>query len=219
MNDLHTTNPDDNEATIFYALSLVAAADPSDKTYAKQKEAGNILNTLYVKSPNHPGVVHYIIHTFDTPELATLALPAAREYAAVAPSSAHALHMPSHIFTRLGLWDESVQSNLSSVASAKCYVEAAGIKGHWDEELHGLDYLVYSYLQNGDNAKAKQQVDYMKTVKEVYPANFKIAYAFSSIPARYALENKLWQQAADLQFQKGFQNKRTFLKQTKYWCK
>jgi tetratricopeptide (TPR) repeat protein len=202
MNDLHTTNPDDNEATIFYALSLVAAADPSDKTYAKQKEAGNILNTLYVKSPNHPGVVHYIIHTFDTPELATLALPAARKYAAVAPSSAHALHMPSHIFTRLGLWNESVQSNLSSVASAKCYVEAAGIKGHWDEELHGLDYLVYSYLQNGDNAKAKQQVDYMKTVKEVYPANFKIAYAFSSIPARYALENKLWQQAADLQFQK-----------------
>ncbi|MCW3078623.1 hypothetical protein [Segetibacter sp.] len=200
MKDLHTTNKDDNEATIFYALSLVAAADPADKTYAKQKEAGKILNTLYAQSPNHPGIVHYIIHTFDSPELAELALPAARKYASVAPSSAHALHMPSHIFTRMGLWEESIQSNLNSVSSAKCYVEAAGIKGHWDEELHGLDYLVYSYLQNGDNAHAKQQVDYLHTINEVYPANFKIAYAFSAIPARYALENKLWQQAAGLQF-------------------
>jgi tetratricopeptide (TPR) repeat protein len=201
MKNLHTANPGDNEATIFYALSLDAAADPSDKTYAKQKAAANLLDSLYSKFPNHPGIVHYIIHTYDAPELAKLALPAARRYASVAPSSAHALHMPSHIFTRLGLWDECIQSNLNSVSSAKCYAEAAGIKGHWDEELHGLDYLVYAYLQKGDNSHAKQQLDYLNTIKEVYPANFKIAYAFAAIPARYVIENKLWKEAATLPFQ------------------
>jgi tetratricopeptide (TPR) repeat protein len=202
MKQLYIANPDDKEAAIFYALALNAAADPSDKTYAKQRAAGDILNALYSRSPNHPGIVHYIIHTYDTPELAQLALPAARKYAAIAPSSAHALHMPSHIFTRLGLWDECIQSNLTSVASAKCYAEAAGIKGHWDEELHGLDYLVYAYLQKGDNVHAKQQWDYLNSIKEVHPVNFKIAYAFSAIPARYMLENKLWKDAANLQFHK-----------------
>jgi tetratricopeptide (TPR) repeat protein len=142
--------------------------------------------------------VHYIIHTYDSPELAGLALPAARKYASVAPSSAHALHMPSHIFTRLGLWGESINSNLASVAAAQCYAEAAGIKGHWDEELHGLDYLVYAYLQQGDNGQAKKQLDYLKTIDEVSPTNFKVAYAFAAIPSRVVLENKLWQEAANL---------------------
>ena len=107
MKELHDAYPGDNEATIFYALAMNAAADPSDKTYAKQKIAGSMLNALHAKFPNHPGIVHYIIHTYDTPELAEIALPAARKYASVAPSSA-TLHMPSHIFTRLGLWDECV---------------------------------------------------------------------------------------------------------------
>ncbi|HXB92562.1 MAG TPA: hypothetical protein VNU72_09745, partial [Puia sp.] len=147
----------------------------------------------------NPGIVHYIIHTYDYPELATLALPAARKYASVAPSSAHALHMPSHIFTRLGLWDECIRSNLVSVAAAKCYAEAAGIKGHWDEELHGMDYLVYAYLQKGENHLAKEQWDYLRTIRDVSPVNFKVAYAFAAIPSRYLLENKIWDEAASLQ--------------------
>ena len=129
MAQLQSQYPDDHEAAIFYALSLDAAADPRDKTYANQKKAGNILNALYKLEPNHPGIIHYIIHTYDYPGLAVLALPAARKYALVAPSSAHALHMPSHIFTRLGLWDEDINSNLKSVAAAQCYAESAGIPG------------------------------------------------------------------------------------------
>jgi tetratricopeptide (TPR) repeat protein len=146
--------------------------------------------------------VHYIIHTFDSPELAELALPAAKKYASVAPSSAHALHMPSHIFTRLGLWNESINSNLASIASAQCYAEAAGIKGHWDEEIHGLDYLVYAYLQKGENGLAKKQWDYVRNMKTISPFNFKVAYAYASIPSRYLLENKLWKEAAGLTIQK-----------------
>jgi len=199
MEQLYTTFPDDKEAAIFYSLALTAAADPGDKTLSKQKKAGAILTALYRQEPNHPGIVHYIIHTYDYPELAELALPAARKYAAVAPSSAHALHMPSHIFTRLGLWDECIRSNLVSVSSAKCYAEAAGIKGHWDEELHGLDYLEYAYLQKGETRLAKEQWDYLTTIDVVYPVNFKVAYAFAAIPSRYLLENKRWDEAAGLQ--------------------
>ena len=196
MESVHAKYPSDNEATIFYALALTAAADPADKQFRSQRKAGQLLEALYPNEPNHPGIIHYLIHTYDYPELAALALPAARKYAAVAPSSAHALHMPSHIFTRLGLWEECIHSNLASVASAQCYAQEAGIKGHWDEELHGLDYLTYAYLQRGQNTLAKQQCEYLKTIKEVEPLNFKVAYAFASIPARYSLENKYWKEAA-----------------------
>jgi len=198
MEKLYGTYPGDREAPVLYALALTAAAEPADKTLAKQRKAGDILTALYQQEPNHPGIVHYIIHAFDYPELAALALPAARKYAAVAPSSAHALHMPSHIFTRLGLWDECIRSNQASVASAKCYADAAGIRGHWDEELHGLDYLVYGYLQKGDDHHAKEQWDYLKTIANVSPVNFKVAYAFAAIPSRYLLENRLWDEAAGL---------------------
>ncbi len=199
MGKIHTAYPDDKEAAIFYALSLDASANPNDKTYINQKKAGSILNALYPSEPNHPGIIHYIIHTYDYPGLAELALPAARKYAAVAPNSAHALHMPSHTFTRLGLWDECIKSNLASVASAKCYAEQSGIKGHWDEELHGMDYLMYSYLQKGENKLANEQLKYLETIHEVHPANFKVAYAFAAIPARFLLENKNWYRAATLQ--------------------
>jgi tetratricopeptide (TPR) repeat protein len=199
MKKLYDSYPDDKETAVFYSLALVAAADPADKTYSRQKTAGAILKELYAKYPNHPGVVHYMIHTYDSPEMAALGLEAAKRYAAVAPSSAHALHMPSHIFTRLGLWEESIASNLASVASAKCYAESAGIKGHWDEEVHGLDYLVYAYLQNGQSDSAKAEWDYLKTIHSIWPENFKVAYSFASIPARYVLENKLWEEAAALQ--------------------
>ncbi len=200
MEKLYANHPDDKEAAVFYALALDAAADPTDQTFVRQKKAGAILQSLYPDEPNHPGIAHYIIHTYDNPELAMQGLSAARKYASIAPSSAHALHMPSHIFTRLGLWDECIASNLVSVSSAKCYAEAAGIKGHWDEELHGLDYLVYGYLQKGEIDSAKKQWDYLETIKDVYPANFKVAYAFAAIPSRYLLENRMWQQAANLKF-------------------
>jgi tetratricopeptide (TPR) repeat protein len=198
MEKVYTQFPTDKEGAIFYALALTASADPEDKTFQNQKKAGSILKALYARYPNHPGIVHYIIHTYDFPELAELGLDAARKYASVAPSSAHALHMPSHIFTRLGLWNECIRSNFASVSSAQCYARQTGIKGHWDEELHGLDYLVYAYLQQGDNKSAKQQVDYVQTISEVSPVNFKVAYAFAAIPSRYFLENKMWEEAAGL---------------------
>jgi tetratricopeptide (TPR) repeat protein len=198
MGLMYRKYPRDKEAAIFYALALDAAADPADKSFASQRKAGDILNVIYPDEPNHPGIVHYIIHTYDFPGLAELALPAARKYASIAPSSAHAQHMPSHIFTRLGLWDESIRSNLISTSSAKCYAEHAGIKGHWDEELHGMDYLVYAYLQKAEDSLVKEQWDYLRTIHEVYPVNFKVAYSFAAIPARYLLENKMWKDAANL---------------------
>jgi tetratricopeptide (TPR) repeat protein len=201
METLHTSDPADKEAAVLYALSLNAAADPSDKNFVKQKKAGQILQTLSPTAADHPGITHYLIHAYDVPELASMALPAAKKYASIAPASAHALHMPSHIFTRLGLWDEAIQSNLASVSSAQCYAEQTGIK-HWDEELHGLDYLMYAYLQKGDSINAKKQLDYLLSIKEVEPANFKVAYAFAAIPARYYLENRQWAQAASLAFPK-----------------
>jgi tetratricopeptide (TPR) repeat protein len=199
MEKLYTSDIKDKEAAIFYALSLNAAAEPTDKTFVKQKKAGEILKALYPNEPNHPGVVHYIIHTYDSPELAELGLDAARKYASIAPSSAHALHMPSHIFTRLGIWNECIRSNVASVSSAQCYAQQAGMKGHWDEELHGLDYLVYAYLQKGDNNAARKQLKYLAAIRQVNPANFKVAYAFASMPSRYVLENKIWKAAATLE--------------------
>ncbi len=201
MEKLFIKYPDDREAAIFYALALDAAADPADKTYTNQRKAGAILKEIYPDEPNHPGIVHYIIHTYDYPGLAELALPAARKYSTVAPASAHALHMPSHIFTRLGLWDESIKSNLNSTVSARCYAENAGIKGHWDEELHGMDYLVYAYLQKAETGLARAQWDSLRNMDRVYPENIKVAYAFAAIPARYLLENKMWKDAAVLTIQ------------------
>lgn len=199
MEDLHIKDPADMEATVLYALALDAAASPSDKSFQKQKKAGKLLQSLAPGAPDHPGIAHYLIHTYDVPELAALALPAARKYASIAPSSAHALHMPSHIFTRLGLWDEAVQSNIASASSAQCYAQQNGMK-HWDEELHALDYLMYAYLQKGDLENAKKHLDYLLSIHEVTPANFKVAYSFAAIPARYYLENRYWNEAANLPF-------------------
>lgn len=198
---LYAKYPEDKEAGIFYALALSAAADPADKSFRNQRKAGDILNTIFANEPDHPGITHYIIHTYDYPELAALALPAARSYASIAPASAHAQHMPSHIFTRLGLWDESIQSNINSIASAQCYAERSGIQGHWDEELHGMDYLLYAYLQQAKDDEALKQIRYLKTITEVFPQNFKDAYAFASMPARYTLERKDWEAAAKLELE------------------
>lgn len=188
----------DKEAAIFYALALRATADPKDRSYRVQRKSGAILESLYPDQPDHPGIAHYIIHNYDYPELAILALPKARRYAQLAPASAHAQHMPSHIFTRLGLWDESISSNLNSTASALCYSKGIDPEAHWDEELHSMDYLVYAYLQVGDNQKAIEQYEYFKTFKKVFPENFKVAYTAAAIPARIALENKNWEEASNL---------------------
>jgi hypothetical protein len=199
MADVYQQYPDDKEAAVFYALALNAAVDPADKTYTRQRKSFELLEPIFQLQPLHPGIAHYIIHNMDYPGLAELALPAARKYASIAPASAHAQHMPSHIFTRLGLWDECIKSNLVSVESAQCYAEKAKLNAHWDEELHGLDYLVYAYLQKKDDASARQQLDYLQSIREVSPANFKVAYAFAAIPARYALERKDWKMASGLQ--------------------
>jgi len=203
MERLYRKYPADGEAAIFYALALDAAASPGDKSYIKQRAAGNILNALYKSQPNHPGIIHYIIHTYDYPGIADMGLAAARRYAEVAPSSAHALHMPSHIFTRLGLWDDCIRSNKASVAAAQCYAQSAGIRGHWDEELHGIDYLIYAYLQKGDTRAAEEQLRYLDTIREFYPANLKVAYTLAAAPARVALETRDWAAAATLSLHPG----------------
>lgn len=199
MSALYNNYPDDKEAAIFYALALNSTADPTDKTYAHQKKAGDILNKLSTQQPGHPGIIHYLIHNYDNPELASYALPAARKYASVAPASAHAQHMPSHIFIRLGLWDEAISSNIASVNSARCYAEKAELSGNFDEELHGLDYLVYGYLQKGNNTAAQQQWQYIQTIQSVSAQNLKVAYAYAAIPSRFVLENRQWKEAAELQ--------------------
>lgn len=199
MEAVYRKYPDDNEAAIFYALALNATAEPTDKTHANQLKAGKILDQLVAKQPDHPGIIHYIIHNYDSPELAEHALSAARKYASVAPASAHAQHMPSHIFIRLGLWDEAISSNMASVSSARCYAEKAALQGNFDEELHGLDYLMYAYLQKGDNDKAKELLTYLHSIKQASATNAKVAYAYAAMPARYVLENHEWKSASSLQ--------------------
>ncbi len=200
MEAIYKKYNDDKEAAVFYALALRAAVDSSDKSYSKQKKSGKILEDLFIEEPNHPGIAHYIIHNYDYPELAHLALPTARRYASIAPASSHAQHMPSHIFTRLGLWDESIESNVNSASSAQCYAESSGMEGHWSNELHAMGYLVYAYLQKGDNKNANEQYQYMKTMYKLYPSNINaIAVPFAAIPVRMVLENKEWDKAANLE--------------------
>jgi hypothetical protein len=200
MKEIYLNYPDDTEAAIFYALAIRSSADPNDKQYIKQRESGKILEGLFKEQPNHPGIAHYIIHTYDYPELAELGLVTARRYAQIAPSSAHAQHMPSHIFTRLGLWKESIDTNINSASSAVCYSENKGRDGHWSQEIHALDYLVYAYLQLGDTKNVQEQNEYMKSVKQVFPANhFAVAYTANAIPARIAIENRQWKKAAKLE--------------------
>lgn len=200
MEENYIKYSDDTEAAIFYALALKSTADKKDKTYANEKKAGKILESIFPDQPNHPGIAHYIIHNYDNPELAHLALGPARRYAEIAPSSAHALHMPSHIFTRLGLWDESINSNIYSASAAQCYAQEVEMDGVWANEIHAMGYLVYAYLQKGDNENAMKQKDYMQTIYNVNPHNLPaISYPFAAIPVRIALENKQWSKAANLE--------------------
>lgn len=191
--------PDDPEASIFYALSLAAAADPADKTYADQLKAGKILEPLFARHPEHPGLAHYIIHAYDVPPLAPRALDAARRYAKIAPAAPHALHMPSHTFTRVGLWQESIDTNIASASAARR-------TGNTAEELHAMDYQAYAYLQTGQDAAARRLVDALPEVASRFdptavtgaaPGSAGV-FAIAAIPARYALERHDWKAAAGL---------------------
>jgi tetratricopeptide (TPR) repeat protein len=191
MEQLQARYPDDHEAAIFHALALLATAPPTDKTYANQKKAGAILEPLFVEQPEHPGIAHYIIHAYDYPPLAQGALDAARRYAKIAPDSPHALHMPSHIFTRLGLWQESIDSNLASAASAKKN-NAPG------NELHAKDYLIYAYLQGAQDREAKGALEAPPPGRADDPQYMNWLYAMGTSPTRYAVERHQWAEAAAL---------------------
>ncbi len=193
-------HPEDPEAAIFHALSLLSVAynAPPDKTYARQKQAAEILNRLLPLLPDHPGIAHYMIHSFDYPELAELALPAARAYAEIAPAAAHALHMPSHIFTRLALWPESIDANLASAATAQGAIATTHPGATGFNTLHAWDYLAYAYLQTGredDARRVKEESGRVSALDNPEPA---AGYALAAIPARYALERRAWAEAAAL---------------------
>jgi tetratricopeptide (TPR) repeat protein len=191
--------PDDTEATIFYALSLTAAASPGDKAFADQLKAGAILEGLFAKQPNHPGLAHYIIHTYDAPPLAARAVDAAGRYSKIAPSAPHALHMPSHTYTRVGYWQQSIDANVAAAAAAKA-------EGATAEELHASDYQVYAYLQTGQDAAARRVLNSLPEIETRFdPAAIGGAasgaggiFALAAIPARYALERGDWTAAAQL---------------------
>ena len=191
--------PDDHEATIFYALEVRATAPENDPTYAEQKRAAKLLNELLPLEPDHPGITHYLIHAFDYPVLASEALPAARVYAKIAPDSPHALHMPSHIFTRLGLWQESIASNLASADAGRRLIAKTQPGATAYETLHALDYLEYAYLQIGDDASAEKVLDEAAASKTFDEATFQAGYALCAIPARWALERRDWKAAAALE--------------------
>ena len=198
MAELQAAYPDDTEAAIFHALTLKITAPKTDKTFANERKCGEILEPIFAKNPHHPGVAHYIIHCYDNPVLAEQGLQAARLYAKIAPASAHANHMPSHIFTRVGSWDESISSNIRSAELATAD-EAASRNGEArDQRLHALDYLEYAYLQTGRISKAKSVLDEMTSMKPIPGLTLTGNYGASAIPARYALERREWKEASGL---------------------
>jgi hypothetical protein len=200
---LSAQHPRDDEAAIFHALQLVAIGylDPTDKTYAWQKKGGEILNRVLPRHPKHPGVAHYLIHSVDYPGIADLGLAAARAYSKIAPDAAHALHMPSHIFTRLGLWDDSIAANAASAKSAIAQARRLHGGGGAFDQLHALDYLVYAYLQQAKDNSARRALEEMAAITRLDESQFAAAYAFAASPARWALERRDWKAAAALRLQ------------------
>ncbi|MNZ72892.1 Tetratricopeptide repeat protein [compost metagenome] len=190
--------PEDDEARILYALALNITASPTDKTFANQLKAAAILEPLFKKYPNHPGVAHYLIHTYDYAELAEKGLPYARAYAAIAPSVPHALHMPSHIFSRLGLWPEMVEGDRASYLAAKAELKETTLGIGAYDALHAMDYMVFGHLQQAQDNAAKALLDEAAAISKVNVENFVAAYAFAAIPSRFALERGDWKQAAQL---------------------
>ena len=200
MGEVAAKYPEDHEAQIFYALAIAASEDPTDKTYAGRLKAGAILEKLFEQEPAHPGLAHYIIHTYDVPALAGRALVAARRYSKIAPDAPHALHMPSHTFTRTGYWQDSIDSNIAAAAAARR-------EGQTAEELHASDYEIYAYLQTGQDEAARRIVDSLPEIASRFDPKAVISgagspstgyFALAAIPARYALERREWKQAAQL---------------------
>ncbi len=199
MEKLYARHADDVEVGALYALALLGTAPPTDKTLKNQTRATEILESIYKKHPDHPGVVHYLIHGYDYPPVAEKGLAAAQAYADIAPWVPHALHMPSHIFTRLGMWKEVIDSNLSSAEASRQYAAQKHPDATSFEELHAVDYLVYGYLQTGQDARAREIVTKAGSVRKTSPeVDFAVAYATGAIPARYALERRQWMEAAAL---------------------
>jgi tetratricopeptide (TPR) repeat protein len=201
MRQLRDEYPDDFEAQTFYAFAVLSVgyAMPNDTTLSKQLEAAGILETLWKQNANHPGVVHYLIHCYDYPQFAQRGLAAARSYDSIAPWVPHALHMPSHIFTRLGMWDESIAANRASAEASRAYAAMRHRDATEAEELHALDYLAYSYLQEARDTEAKKIVDLAAKVRKTNPElEFSAAYALAAIPTRYAFERNDWAAAGTL---------------------
>jgi tetratricopeptide (TPR) repeat protein len=188
MRLLAAANPKDVEVQVFFALALISNASPLDGTHRKQEQAADLLEPLWRKFPDHPGIPHYLIHAYDSQELASRGLAAARAYASIAPSAPHALHMPSHIFTRLGLWDDSIASNLAAISAAQH-------QGDTGEELHAMDYLVYAYLQSGRDKEAAQVIQQLRTMQNLDLGDFKSGYAATAMPVRYIVERHQWNHA------------------------
>jgi hypothetical protein len=191
MREAANQNPDDAESQIFYALAFLSIASPLDPVHTNQKWAAQMLEPLYEQHPDHPGLAHYLIHAYDHPDLAPLGVKAARAYAKIAPSSPHALHMPSHIFTLLGLWSDSIKSNTAARA-------AAHRQGDIGEELHAMDYLMYAYLQSGRDSGAEQLLADLRSMPGPPAADYKIANAAAAMPARLAIERGRWADAVSL---------------------
>ncbi len=199
MQGVYERNPNDHEAAIFYALSLLASGPERDPNLTNAKAAVAILNKLYDEEPNHPGIAHYIIHSCDNPAMASLALPAARKYASIAPSSPHAVHMPSHIFARLGLWQDDINSNLAAIRVADGMAEHHHVMHH---KVHSMDFLEYAYMQIGDDASAKETMEQIAAIRveQMDPEfeNYLLARQAEG-PAKYALERRQWKEALALQ--------------------
>ena len=207
MEALYRRYPQDREAAVFYALSQATAGTlDSDPTFAREKSAAAILNKVLKEEPDHPGVAHYLIHSFDYPPLAELAVSAAKRYATIAPDSPHAQHMPSHIFTRLGMWDDSIASNLKSEAAAQAMMKANGFAGASREELHAMDYLTYAYLQTGRDKAAEGVRAHLYSMRKVDEPIFSVAFAATAIPARLLLERGRWKEAANLELPANVRN-------------
>ena len=201
MRQLRDKYPDDFEVKTFYAFAVLATgyATPNDTSLSKQLEAAGMLEKLWKQEANHPGVVHYLIHAYDYPQLAQRGLTAAQIYDDIAPWVPHALHMPSHIFTRLGMWDESIEANRASAEASRAYAAMRHRDATEAEELHALDYMAYSYLQEARDAEAKKIVDLVAKVRKTNPElEFSAAYALAAIPTRYAFERNDWAAAATL---------------------
>ena len=200
MEKVSASNPDDHEAAAFYALSLLASEPEHDTANTNRKQAAAILEKLFAEEPNHPGVAHYLIHTYDKPDMAQLGLPAARKYAQLAPAAPHALHMPAHIFARLGLWQDDINSNVASIAATQR--EAAMHMAEEGHQFHAMDFLIYAYLQAGREADAQKIIDEVRAMppmKDMYGMGFDPRVtALGTFEASYALELHQWKEAAKL---------------------